>query len=59
MQDDYKTSVITQETQAFVTYYFGLSKYHLFEFVECPHDYTHLVVELHAHEQLNSTKDLI
>ena len=53
MQDDYKTLVTTQETQAFVTYYFGLSSDHLSESAEYPRDYKHLVVVLLTHKRLN------
>jgi hypothetical protein len=59
MQDGYKTSVTTQETQVFVTYYFGLSSYHGSRSVGYPRDYKRLVVVLFTHKQLNSTMDLV
>jgi hypothetical protein len=59
MQDGYKTSVTTLETQDFVTYYFCLSSYHVSITVGYPRDYKRLVVVLLTHKQLKNTMDLV
>lgn len=59
MQDGYKNSVTTLETQDFVTYYFCLSSYYVSITVGYPRDYKRLVVVLLTHKQLNNTMDLV